>query len=99
MADETKEEVAEEATSETNKEAVEQRTDDYEALANRLGDVFEKISSIGDALEKLTTKIDAVVNAISEAPEAVELGEDEAPDAVVDVDLETPLDELDFTQD
>lgn len=99
MADETKEEVAEEATPETNTEAVEQRTDDYEALANRIGDAFDKISSIGDALEKLTTKIDAVVNAISEAPETVESGEDKAPDAVVDVDLETPLDELDFTQD
>lgn len=99
MADESREEVAEEATSETNKEAVEQRTDDYEALANRIGDVFDKIGTIGDALEKLTTKIDAVVNAISEAPESIDSGEDEAPDAVVDVDLETPLDELDFTQD
>lgn len=46
-----REEVAEDTTPETDTEAVEQRTDDYDGLARRLDDIYELISSRFDAME------------------------------------------------
>lgn len=47
-----REEVAEDATPETDTEAVEQRTDDYDGLARRLDDIYDLISSRFDAMQK-----------------------------------------------
>lgn len=50
--------VEEEATPETDEEAVEQRTDDYEGLARRIDDLTElvrsRLDSIADAIESLS---------------------------------------------
>lgn len=45
-----REEVAEEATPETDTEAVEQRTDDYNGIVRRLDDLFELVNSKFDAI-------------------------------------------------
>ena len=46
------EEVAEEATPETDEEAVEQRTDDYDGLARRLDEIADMVRDRFDALER-----------------------------------------------
>lgn len=50
--------VEEETTPETDEEAVEQRTDDYEGLARRIDDLTElvrsRLDSIADAIESLS---------------------------------------------
>ena len=52
---EDREEVAEDVTPETDTEATEQRTDDYDGLARRLDDVLEKLAALDDDLAKLDT--------------------------------------------
>lgn len=54
---EEREEVAEEATPETNEEAVEQRTDDYDGLVRRLDDLA---TLIGDRLDGIERMIEAL---------------------------------------
>lgn len=46
------EEVAEEATPETDEEATEQRTDDYDGLARRLDEIADMVRDRFDALER-----------------------------------------------
>lgn len=48
---EDEEEVADEATPETNEEAEEQRTDDYDGLARRLDDLTDMVRVRFDAIE------------------------------------------------
>lgn len=47
-----REEVAEDTTTETDTEAAEQRTDDYDGLARRLDDIYNLISSRFDAMQE-----------------------------------------------
>jgi hypothetical protein len=47
-----REEVAEDAAPETDTEATEQRTDDYDGLARRLDDIYDLISSRFDAMQE-----------------------------------------------
>lgn len=62
MDDETRTEVAEDATEETNVEAVEQREDDYQGLARRLDDLMRAVadmgSSITDALATINQRLE-----------------------------------------
>ena len=46
------EEVAEEATPETNEEATEQRTDDYDGLVRRLDEIADMVRDRFDAIER-----------------------------------------------
>lgn len=50
---EEREEVAEEATPETNEEAVEQRTDDYDGIVRRLDDIEGLIRDRLDGIERM----------------------------------------------
>lgn len=47
-----REEVAEDTTPETDTEATEQRTDDYDGLVRRLDDIYDLISSRFDAMQE-----------------------------------------------
>lgn len=47
-----REEVADEATPETDEEATEQRTDDYDGVVRRIDELTDMISSRLDALDK-----------------------------------------------
>ena len=76
MADETREEVADEATPETEKEQVEQREDDYQGLARRLEDALEMLSRISDKLDALEGMYSTFVDAgaiVTGATDAVAL--------------------------
>ena len=46
------EEVADEATPETNEEAVEQRTDDYDGLVRRLDEIADMVRDRFDVIER-----------------------------------------------
>jgi len=46
------EEVAEEATPETDEEAVEQRTDDYDGLVRRLDEIADMVRDRFDSIER-----------------------------------------------
>lgn len=50
---EDREEVAEDTTPETNEEAVEQRTDDYDGLARRIDDLTDLVRSRFDAITSM----------------------------------------------
>lgn len=67
-----REEVAEDETPETDTEAVEQRTDDYDGLARRLDDIYDLISSRFDAMQK---SLDALGVATVEVTGTVDAGE------------------------
>ena len=62
MDDETRDEVAETATPETEVEEVEQREDDYQGLARRLDDLMRAVAdmsnSITDALASINQRLD-----------------------------------------
>ena len=53
MDEETRAEVAEEATPETATEQTEQRSDDYDGLARRLDDVLAKLAALEDKLDRI----------------------------------------------
>lgn len=53
MDEETRAEVAEEATPETATEQTEQRSDDYDGLARRLDDVLAKLDTLEDKLDRI----------------------------------------------
>lgn len=89
--EEMREEVAEDATPETNVEAVEQRADDYDGLARRIDDLREIMESVRDAVERVESTtaafaVDAGAVISEDAPDtAEEVFEDAVEDAVEDV--------------
>lgn len=100
MADEEiredEQEVAEEATPETNKEATEQRADDYDGLARRIDEVARLVRDVLDAVERVESGMGAFVEAgavISE-PDVVSDG---LAEAVADaIEEAISIDELDL---
>lgn len=86
MDDETREDVREEATEETNVESVEQREDDYQGLARRLDDLMRAVADMG---ESMRTALDAINQRLEvNAGILVDSGAGFAPtvgDAVADV--------------
>lgn len=74
-----REEVSEDTTSETDTEAVEQRTDDYDGLARRLDDIYDLISSRFDAMQE---SLDALGVATVEGTGTVDAGD--AAEQVID---------------
>lgn len=106
----TREEVAEEATPETNEEAVEQRTDDYEGLkriiearfdelAAKLDEMIGKVEEAKEAADADLVESGAIIIGGDE-PELEEAIEDEAADEAVEAILagEISLEEL-MTED
>lgn len=108
MPDEIKnrEEVAEEATPETNEEAVEQRTDDYEGLkriiearfdelAAKLDEMMGKVEEAKEAADADLVESGAIILGGDE-PELEEAIEDEAAEEAVEAILagEVSLEEL-----
>lgn len=63
MDDETRQDVAEEATPETETEQTEQRTDDYEGLARRLDDVLSKLDAVKEQLDGIAAMYSTFVDA------------------------------------
>lgn len=80
---EDREEVAEDVTPETDTEATEQRTDDYDGLARRLDDIEGMISSRFDAIQGM---LEALGVAAVEGDTVIDDGADvigeEAADAI-----------------
>ena len=90
-------EVAEDAAPETDEEAVEQRTDDYDGLARRIDEVAQLVRDVLDAVERVESGVGAFVEAgaVINEPDVVSEGLAEAvADAVEeaiyidDLDLE-----------
>ncbi len=71
--EEDREEVAEEATPETDVEATEQRTDDYDGLARRLD---ELMSAVRDGFDAMRQRFDALGLEAVESASYVEEGTD-----------------------
>lgn len=102
----TREEVADEATPETNEEAVEQRTDDYEGLkriiearfdelAAKLDEMMGKVEEAKEAADADLVESGAIILGCDE-PELEEAIEDEAAEEAVEAILagEVSLEEL-----
>lgn len=81
-------EVAEEATPETDVEATEQRTDDYEGLARRLDEIM---SAVRDGFDAMRQRFDALGLESVESTAYVEEGTD--VDEIAE-DLAEAVDEL-----
>lgn len=93
---EDREEVADEATPETPEEEVEQRTDDYEALARRLDELMDMIRA---GFEGMGSRLDALGLADVEGASYLEDGTDAADvaeDLADAVDMLVGLDALDL---
>lgn len=94
--EEDREEVAEEATPETDTEAVEQREDDYEGLARRLDEIM---SAVRDGFDAMRSRFDALGLEAVESAAYVEEGtdvEDIAEDLAEAVDNLLGIDALDL---
>lgn len=85
-------EVADEATPETDVQAVEQRTDDYEALARRIDDVLERVDRVLEAMGRIEAMTGAFVEAGATVTETETIDElepepiGEEPDGYIDID-------------
>lgn len=93
---------------ETPEEATEQRTDDYDGLARRIDDVLDKLGDIAERLDKVDALTDTMARFLDNAKvEATDDGKDNdgqvdetgEKEEVSEVDLTTPLEELDFDLD
>lgn len=93
MDEETRAEVAEEATPETATEQTEQRSDDYDGLARRLDDVLAKLDTLEDKLDRIgglySTFVDAgaiVTGATDAVAAAAAEGVADAIEAALDLE-------------
>lgn len=75
--------------TETNEEQTMQRTDDYDGLARRIDDV---LSAVNTVLKRVDVIADAVKISDAADPDTVVID----PDDSDDIDLDTPLENLDF---
>ena len=91
---ENREEVAEDVTPETDTEATEQRTDDYDGLARRLDDIEGMISSRFDAIQGM---LEALGVAAVEGDTVIDDGADVIGEAAEDaIDELLGIDSLDL---
>ncbi len=100
MADEDK------PMDETPEEATEQRTDDYDGLARRIDDALGKLDDVLGRLDKVDNLAEAMSRFLDtakvEADDDDNDGQVDEPgekEEVSEVDLTTPLEELDFDID
>ena len=89
------EQVAEDATPETDVEAVEQRTDDYDAIARRLDDIIEALAGIAAGIERVEAMSGAFVEAGATIRES-DFIEDDAEEPGDDEPEFVTIDELDL---
>lgn len=73
---EAREEVAEETTPESNEQAVEQRTDDYDGLVRRLDDIESMLRERFDALDRALETLGVA------AVESGDIADGDVPDAI-----------------
>lgn len=97
MADETREEVADEATPETEIEQTEQRTDDYEGLARRLDEVLSKLDRMYDKLETVEGMYSTFVDAGAIVTGASDQIAAATAEAVAEAIEYVALEDLDYT--
>lgn len=97
MADETREEVAAEATPETETEQTEQRTDDYEGLSRRLDDALAKLDRVYDKLETIEGMYSTFVDAGAIVTGASDQIAAATAEAVADAIEYVALEDLDYT--
>lgn len=95
MDDQTRQEVADEATPETPAEQTEQRTDDYEGLARRLDDVLSKLDGLSSKLDGLEAMYSTFVDAGAIVSDATSAIAEAAAEGVADA-LEASIDLEDF---
>lgn len=75
--------------TETNEEQTTQRIDDYDGLSRRIDDVLNAVNTV---LKRVDVIADAVKISDAVAPDTVVID----PDDSDDIDLDTPLENLDF---
>lgn len=87
---EDKAEVAEDATPETDVEAVEQRTDDYDGLARRLDDVMGKL----DGMTEMLGRIESMMGGFVEAGATIREGSSDMDEISEDVIEDTGINDI-----
>lgn len=97
MADETREEVSDEETPETEIEQTEQRTDDYEGLARRLDEVISKLDRVYDKLETVEGMYSTFVDAGAIVTGASDQIAAATAEAVAEAIEYVALEDLDYT--
>lgn len=92
---EEKEQVAEDTTPETDKQAVEQRTDDYDGLSRRMDDVLDKLDGMTEMLGRLESMFGGFVEAGATVREGVDdISEDVIEDTGINDIVDDVLDEV-----
>lgn len=94
MADDT-----EKNDIETNVEQTEQRTDDYDGLARRIDDVLTKLDAYNSKLTAFIEAVNAFMDASGDVDTDNETEINDNSAVTDDIDLETPIEELDLTID
>lgn len=97
MDEETRAEVAEEATPETETEQTEQRADDYEGLARRLDEVLSKLDRVYDKLETVEGMYSTFVDAGAIVTGASDQIAAATAEAVAEAIEYVTLEDLDYT--
>ena len=98
MDEETRAEVAEEATPETETEQTEQRTDDYDGLALRMDDVLEKLAALDDKLNRIEGLYSTFVDAGAIVTGATDAVAAAAAEGVADaIEAALDLESLDYS--
>lgn len=87
-------EVAEDATPETDVEAVEQRTDDYDGLARRLDDVLGKLDGITEMLGRVESMMGGFVEAGATIREGSNDMDEISEDVIEDTGINDIVDEV-----
>lgn len=94
MADDT-----EKNDVETEVEQTEQRTDDYDGLARGINDVLTKLDAYDSKLTAFIEAVNAFMDASGDVDTVNETETHDNSDDTDDIDLETPIEELDLTID
>lgn len=89
--DEDREEVAEDATPETDEEATEQRTDDYDGLARRIDELMDMIRDRFDGVERMldalgVAAVESEGNVEPDTPDTIGEAAGEAVDELLGID-------------
>lgn len=98
MNEETRAEVAEEATPETATEQTDQRSDDYDGLARRLDDVLAKLDTLEDKLDRIEGLYSTFVDAGAIVTGATDAVAAAAAEGVADaIEAALDLESLDYS--
>lgn len=98
MDEETRAEVAEGATPETETEQTEQRADDYDGLARRLDDVLANLAALDDKLDRIEGLYSTFVDAGAIVTGATDAVAAAAAEGVADaIEAALDLESLDYS--